>query len=44
MSASTLLAVVLMPKMRKHGYLGGTGEVMEKSGLRGGQAYKRKGG
>jgi len=39
MSAITLLAAVLMPDLRKHGYLDGTGAVEENTGLRSGPAY-----
>jgi len=39
MSAITLLAAVLMPDLRKHGYLDGAGTVEENTGWRGGVAY-----
>lgn len=39
MSFITLLAAMLMPDLRKHGYLDGTGTVEENTGLRGNSAY-----
>ena len=39
MSAITLLAAVLMPDLRKHGYLDGSGCVEENTGLRSSTAY-----
>ncbi len=39
MSAFTLLAAVLMPDLRKHGYLDGSGKVEENTGLRSSPDY-----